>query len=92
MFLRSVRIIVNGKDVEGSDLGTVESYFDIFLEQTGPVGGPKVLKKGSCRFMSCIHVNVMNMKWVWLFLSFLIYIHTYIQNCLSGEVVYYPQI
>jgi hypothetical protein len=30
MFLRSVRIIVNGKDVEGSDLGTVESYFDIF--------------------------------------------------------------
>jgi len=52
--------------------------FWYFLEQIGPVGGPKVLKKGSCRFTSCSDVNVVNMKWVWLFLPFLIYIHTYI--------------
>jgi len=43
-------------------------------------------------FMNCIHVNVVNMKWVWLFLPFLIYIHTDIQNCLLDEVVYYPLI
>jgi len=54
----------------------------IYLEQTGPVGGQKVLKKGSCRFTSCIHVNVVYMKWVWLFLPFLIYIHTYKIVCL----------
>jgi hypothetical protein len=65
----------------------------VFFEQTGSLGGLKVLKKGSCKFMSYIHVNVMNMKWVLLLLllPFLFYIHTH-KTVLFGETVYYPLI
>lgn len=61
MFLKKVRIIINGKDVKGSDLGLFQLFW-YFLEQTGPIEGLKILTKGSSWFTRCIHVNIMNMK------------------------------
>jgi hypothetical protein len=43
MFLKKVRIIINGKDVKGSDLGLFQLFW-YFLEQTGPIEGLKIQK------------------------------------------------